>query len=41
MTKFSKEFRLHLVKEVDQGLPINYVARKYGVGGIEFGHSTS
>lgn len=32
MTKFSKEFRLKLVAEVDQGLPLSFVARKYGVG---------
>ena len=32
MTKFSKDFRLKLVNEVDQGLPLNFVAQKYGVG---------
>lgn len=32
MTKFSKEFRLKLVMEVDQGTSLHSVARKYGVG---------
>lgn len=32
MTKFSKEFRLKLVNEVDQGNSLNFVARKYGIG---------
>ncbi|MEL7654730.1 MAG: helix-turn-helix domain-containing protein [Bacillota bacterium] len=32
MTKFNKDFRLKLVKEVDRGLPLNFVAREYGVG---------
>ena len=32
MTKFSKEFRLKLVSEVDQGAPLNFVSRKYGIG---------
>ncbi|MBR0600654.1 transposase [Sinanaerobacter chloroacetimidivorans] len=33
MTKFSKEFRMKLIKEVEQGESLNSVARKYGVGG--------
>lgn len=32
MTKFSKEFRVKLVKEVDEGASFNSVAREYGVG---------
>jgi len=32
MTKFSKEFRLKLVSEVDQGASIHSVAKKYGIG---------
>jgi len=32
MTKFSKEFRVKLIKEVEQGESLNSIARKYGVG---------
>lgn len=32
MTKFSKDFRLKLMTEIDQGEPLHIVARKYGVG---------
>lgn len=32
MTKFNKEFRVKLVKEIDQGASLNSVAKKYGVG---------
>jgi transposase len=32
MTKFSKDFRVKLVKEVEQGESLNFIARKYGVG---------
>lgn len=32
MTKFSKDFRVKLVKEVDQGASLNSVAQKYKVG---------
>lgn len=33
MAKFSKEFRVKLIKEVEQGESLNSIARKYGVGG--------
>jgi len=32
MTKFSKDFRVKLVTEIDQGESLNSVARKYGIG---------
>jgi len=32
MTKFSKDFRVKLIKEVEQGESLNSIARKYGVG---------
>jgi len=32
MTKFSKDFRVKLVMEIEQGSTINSVAQKYGVG---------
>ncbi len=32
MTKFSKDYRVKLVKEVDEEASFNSVARKYGVG---------
>jgi len=32
MTKFSHEFRLKLVMEVEEGIPLKTVARKYSVG---------
>lgn len=32
MTKFSKDFRVKLVKEVEQGASLNSVAQKYRVG---------
>jgi len=32
MTKFSKEFRVKLIKEVEQGESLNSIARKYGLG---------
>lgn len=34
MTKYSKEFRLNLMEEVERGESLNSVARKYGVGRI-------
>jgi transposase-like protein len=32
MSKFSKEFRMKLILELEDGQPLKAVARKYGVG---------
>jgi len=34
MTKFSKDFRVKLIKDIDKGESLNSVARRYGVGRV-------